>query len=147
MTTELGRQQAALVAALTGTGPAPGGFDTVRLEVARKALLRKRSGEVARSWPRLRAGLGGQFLATFNQWAEHRPTAGGASDGFAFASFLDDRGELPANARGEWAARRLQWVVDAAGTVRRRRLPAVAVVDGRLLTQVGGRVTGWGRAR
>lgn len=147
MATELEEQQAALVAALTGTGPSPAGFDAARLEVARKALLRKRAGELTRSWPLLRAALGAGFLPAFSQWAEHRPTAGGWRDGFAFASFLDQRGELPADARGEWAPRRLQWSVDRTGTVRRRRLPATAVVDGRVLLQVGGRVVGWRRSR
>jgi hypothetical protein len=144
---ELERAQAALVAALTGIGPTPAGFDTVRLDVARRALLRKRSGEVAKSWPLLRAGLGTQYLPTFGNWAAERPTAGGWRDGFAFASYLDQRQELPAAARAEWQRCRLQWSVDAAGTVRRRRWPAVAVVDGRVLVQIGGRVAGWGRMR
>jgi hypothetical protein len=147
MTTELERAQAALVAALTGTGPAPGGFDAARLEVARTALLRKRSGEVGKFWPLLRAGLGPQFLPAFSAWAAERPTSGGWQDGFAFASHLDEQNQLPPSARGEWRRRRLQWSVDRAGTVRRRRSPAVAVVDGRLLVQIGGRVAGWGRLR
>lgn len=147
MSTELARQQAALVAALTGTGEPPTGFDQHRLQVARKALLRKRSGEVAKLWPLLRAALGTGFLPAFSAWAAARPTAGGWSDGFAFATDLAGRDELPATARGEWRRRRLQWCVDRDGTVRRRRWPAAAVVDGRLLVQVGGRVTGWGRPR
>ncbi len=147
MSTELERAQAALVAAITGTGPAPAGFDTIRLDVARKALLRKRSGEVARSWPMLRTGLDSRFLPTFSQWAAERPTAGGWRDGFAFACYLDQRHELPAAARAELLGRRLQWSIGSTGEVRRRRLPAVAVVDGRLLVQFGGRVAGWGRSR
>lgn len=144
---ELERAQAALVAALTGTGPMPSGFDTVRLAVAQKALLRKRSGEVAKSWPELRAALGNRFLPTFGAWAADRPTAGGWRDGFAFAGYLDERHELPAGARAEWQRRRLQWSVGRTGEVRRRKLPAMAVVDGQLLVQVGGRITGLGRSR
>ena len=147
MTTDLAGQQAALVAALTGIGAAPAGFDPVRLEVARKALLRKRSGEVAKSWPLLRAALGPEFLPTFSQWAADRPTSGGWRDGFAFAGQLAERHELPAAARTEWRRRRLQWSVDGTGTVRRRRFPTAAVIDGRLLVQVGGRVVGFGRTR
>lgn len=142
MTAELARAQAALVAALTGTGPTPAGFDAGRLEVARKALLRKRSGEVAKSWPLLRAALGARFLPAFSSWAADRPTTGGWRDGFAFAGYLDQRQELPAAARPEWQRRRLQWSVDRTGTVSRRRMPAVAVADGRVLVQIGGRVIG-----
>ena len=147
MTDDLHRQQAALVAALTGTGPSPRGFDAARLEVARNALLRKRSGEVARSWPMLRAALGAGFLPAFGRWAADRPTAGGFQDGFVFATVLAGRGELPDAAAGEWQERRLQWRVDRTGQARRRRLPAIAVVDGALLVQIGGRVGRWGRAR
>lgn len=142
MTAELERAQAALVAALTGTGPPPAGFDAARLEVARKALLRKRSGEVAKAWPLLRAALGAQLLPTFSSWAADRPTTGSWGDGFAFAGYLDERHELPAAARSEWRRRRLQWSVDRSGAVRRRRLPAAALVDGRLLVQIAGRVIG-----
>lgn len=142
MTAELERAQAALVAALTGAGPVPAGFDAARLEVARKALLRKRSGEVGKAWPLLRAALGPRFLPTFSAWAADRPTSGSWRDGFAFAGYLDERHELPTAARPEWQRRRLQWAVDPSGTVRRRRFPAAGLVNGRLLVQIGGRVIG-----
>lgn len=45
------------------------------------------------------------------------------------------------------ASSRTARVVDRTGTVRRRALPSTAVVDGRLLLQVAGRVVGRGRSR
>ena len=44
---ELAARQAALVAALVSGGEVPDGVDAGRLAVLRRALLRKRAGEVA----------------------------------------------------------------------------------------------------
>ncbi len=143
--TELRQRQADLVAALTGIGPPPPGFDTYRIEVAREALLRKRSGEVARHWPMLRAALGSRFGAEFAAWAAHRPTAGGWRDGFDFAIHLSEQSVLAEIAQLELAERKLRWRYDGTAPPRRRRLPSCAVVGGRLLIAVGGRLLVFGR--
>jgi hypothetical protein len=57
----LAAEQAALVRALVGGGPAPGGFDPERVRATAAALARKRAGEVARAWPGLAAELGPAF--------------------------------------------------------------------------------------
>ena len=96
--------QAALVRALAGGGPVPGGFDRGRVRAASTALARKRAREVARAWPTLAAELGEDFTGEFLAYAAGRPppARGGAlADGLAFADALAGRGRLPGNARVE----------------------------------------------
>lgn len=102
---ELAAAQAALVAALVAGGPLPAGFDPDRVDAARRALLRKRAGEVARAWPLLAGGLGTAFTPRFVRWATGRPPAGSRADGLAFARFLREQGELPPLAAEELATR------------------------------------------
>ncbi|SHM31874.1 hypothetical protein [Cryptosporangium aurantiacum] len=102
---ELAAAQAALVAALVGGGELPPGFDADRVGAARRALLRKRAGEVARAWPLLAASLGAAFTPRFVQWAAGRPPSGSFADGLAFAHSLRDAGELPPLAAEELAQR------------------------------------------
>jgi hypothetical protein len=137
---DLEAAQAELVAALTGVGPVPVGFDAGRLEIARKALLRKRSGEIARTWPLLASSLGDRFLPRFAEFAVHRPTSGSWRDGWDFARQLAATSALPADARLELAERELVWRYDGIRPPRRRRWPAVTAVNGRVLVQVGGRI-------
>jgi hypothetical protein len=96
--------QAALVRALVGGGPVPGGFDPGRVRATSTALARKRAREVARAWPALAAELGEDFTGEFLAYAAGRPppARGGAlADGLAFADGLAGRGRLPGNARVE----------------------------------------------
>jgi hypothetical protein len=96
--------QAALVRALVGGGPVPGGFDPGRVRATSTALARKRAREVARAWPVLAAELGGEFTGRFLAFAAGRPppARGGAlADGLAFARALAGQGRLPGNARVE----------------------------------------------
>ena len=96
--------QAALVRALVGGGPVPGGFDPGRVRATSTALARKRAREVARAWPALAAELGEDFTGEFLAYAAGRPppARGGAlADGLAFARALAVQGRLPGEARVE----------------------------------------------
>ena len=96
--------QAALVRALVGGGPVPGGFDPERVRATADALACKRAREAARAWPVLAAELGGDFTGRFLAFAARNPppARGGAlADGLAFARALAHEGVLPANARPE----------------------------------------------
>ena len=105
MSEELAAAQAALVAALVAGGPLPAGFDTTAVDATRRALLRKRAGEVATAWPLLAASLGTAFTREFMRWAAVRPPTGSTADGLAFAKYLRDAGDLPPLAANELAAR------------------------------------------
>ena len=142
--TSYAQAQADLVAALTGTAAVPSGFDLARVEVARKALLRKRAGEVAKHWPLLRAGLGERFQDEFAQWAAHRPTNGSWLDGWDFARSLRSGSRLTDLAAAELAERELLWHYDGTTPPRRRRGPGIARIDGRLMIRIGGRVRAFG---
>jgi hypothetical protein len=85
MSKPLAQRQAELIACLVAGGPVPKGFDAGRLEATRKALLRKRSGEVARAWPVLAASYGDAWHETFAGWAEGKPPLGSVTDGYDFA--------------------------------------------------------------
>lgn len=106
--TDLSARQAAFVAAITGTGEAPDGFDAKRVEVARRALLTKRAGELAAAWPAVARSLGDQLGPLFAAWAERRPTRGAAYDGREFARA--HWGQLDHAARRE--------VIDAEARIR-----------------------------
>jgi hypothetical protein len=100
----LAAEQAALVQALVGGGPVPGGFDPERVRATSAALGRKRAREVARAWPVLAAELGEDFGGRFLAYAARRPPpprGGALADGPAFARSLGRAGRLPANARAE----------------------------------------------
>ncbi|MFC0530700.1 hypothetical protein [Phytohabitans kaempferiae] len=84
----LAERQAALVAALVAGAPVPPGFDPRLIDAARRALLRKRAGEVARHWPLLAASFGARWTVTFAGWADGRPTQGSFADGLALARSL-----------------------------------------------------------
>jgi hypothetical protein len=122
----LAAQQEALVAALVAGAPPPPGFDAVRLDAARTALLRKRAGEVRRTWPALAAQLGPQWTDAFAGWADGRPTHGALRDGFDFARALARTGDLPQLAVGELAAQEGYWHYDGETAPQPRRLPGPA---------------------
>jgi hypothetical protein len=89
--TSLADQQAALVAALTGAGPVPPGFDPARIHAAAAALAAKRARAVLQVWPGVRRMLGSDFRARFDAYAAHAalPERGGPlADGRAFVRAL-----------------------------------------------------------
>ncbi|MEV4728338.1 hypothetical protein [Micromonospora humida] len=136
----LAARQAALVAALVAGAPLPAGFATDRVDAARRALLRKRAGEVARHWPLLAAGLGDTWPATFAGWAAGRPTAGSLRDGWDLARTLRDQGALPPLGAQELAAREATHRYDGRRPPRRRRVPALARSGDAVALQLAGRV-------
>ena len=104
-------QQAALVAALKLGRLSPDGFDSRCIAAAAQSLARKRSREVARSWPSLVESCGEQFERLFVQFAAADPPAadGPSADGCAFAQWLRSRGRLNDSGRlalGVWRGRR-----------------------------------------
>lgn len=137
---DLAARQAELVAALVAGGPLPAGFAPAPVEAARRALLRKRAGDVARHWPLLAAGLGDAWPATFAGWAAGRPTNGSLRDGWDLARELCDRGTLPPLGAEELAAREAVTRYDGRSAPRPRRLPAVARAGGAVAAQLAGRV-------
>jgi len=136
----LATRQAELVEALTGGKPVPYGFDALKVDAARVALLRKRAGEVARQWPMLGAGFGDRWKASFSSWAATRPTQGSLRDGWDFARDLNGKGELPPIAGPELAEREARWSYDGSTAPRARRGPAVRSAAGAVVVQVAGRV-------
>ncbi|MEV0155701.1 hypothetical protein AB0H57_18415 [Micromonospora sp. NPDC050686] len=137
---ELADRQAALVSALVAGGPLPPGFAAGPVEAARRALLRKRGGEVARHWPLLAAGLGADWPAAFAGWAAGRPGNGSLRDGWDLARTLRERDALPPVAAEELAMREAAARYDGRQTPRPRRLPAVARAGGAVAVQLAGRV-------
>jgi hypothetical protein len=134
---DLGRRQADLVAALVAGGPLPAGFDPHRVDAARRALLRKRAGEVARAWPMLAAAHGSGWVDAFAAWAAGRPPLGSLRDGWDLAR---TRAGLAEPAARELAAREAAWRYDGRSAPRRRWLPAVRRPPGAVVVQVAGRV-------
>ncbi|GAB2457565.1 hypothetical protein [Jatrophihabitans fulvus] len=95
----LREQQEQLVRALVAGGPPPAGTDADRVEVALRALLRKRASEVAWHWPVL---LGDPAVRDrFVAWADGRPKESSFADGLAFARGEQDAGRLGPAARDE----------------------------------------------
>jgi hypothetical protein len=119
---DLAARQAELVAALVAGGPLPAGLDPVRVEAARRALLRKRAAEAARAWPLLAAALGPDWVAVFGADRTGTEPVGGLRDGWDLARRLRGRGELPARAAGELAAREGALRYDGRSAPRLRRL-------------------------
>ncbi|MFF0655247.1 hypothetical protein [Micromonospora tulbaghiae] len=140
MSGDLAARQAELVAALVAGGPLPPGFAPAPVEAARRALLRKRAGDVARHWPLLAAGLGSAWPATFTTWAGGRPANGSLRDGWDLARDLRDRDALPPLGAEELAAREAASRYDGRRPPRPRRLPALARAGGAVAVQVAGRV-------
>jgi hypothetical protein len=122
----LAARQAALTAALVAGAPPPDGIDDRLFGAAKSALLNKRAGEVAHTWPRLAAGLGARWRQQFRAWAAGRPPRGSLCDGFDFARHLAVTGGLPGSATAELVAREGFWVYDGETPPRPRRVPPFA---------------------
>jgi hypothetical protein len=131
MTASLAQRQAELVRCLVAGGPVPEGFDPARLEVARKALLRKRSGEVARAWPELAASYGDKWREVFTAWADGKPPLGSQTDGYDFALEHPPTG-----------AAAVEMMVYEVG---RRKPPAFHYSKGVLVINIAGKVRVFGR--
>jgi hypothetical protein len=136
----LATRQAALVEALTSGKPVPPGFDLLKVDAARVALLRKRAGEVARQWPLLAAASGDGWQREFAGWAAARPTQGSLRDGWDLARDLLARRALPATAGEELAEREVRWSYDGASAPKPRRGPALRAASGAVVVQFLGRV-------
>lgn len=122
---ELAVRQGALVAALVAGAPVPDGFDAADLAVARRALLRKRAGEVRRYWPLLATAFADRWGEVFAAWAAGRAPAGALRDGWDLARHLVAGASMPASAAAELAVREACQRYDGASPPRTRRLPAV----------------------
>jgi hypothetical protein len=86
----LARAQVELLTALVAAGPAPPGFDPVRLGVQADALLAKRREVIARLRPDLVEAAGAEFRSRFDAYARAhpRPAAGARADAAEFARTL-----------------------------------------------------------
>lgn len=134
---DLAARQAALVAALVSGGPVPEGFDPHRVAAARKALLRKRAGLVARIWPMLATEC--RWPDRFTRWAAGRTPHGALRDGFDFARHLRAQGGLSPAATVELAEYEVLWRYDGRRSPRRRRLPTLRRAGDVWLVQIHGR--------
>jgi hypothetical protein len=119
----LADRQAALVAALVAGGPAPAGFDPDRLAAAQRALLRKRAAAAAVEWPLLDRSFGARWPDTFSRLRAGQDPVGGLRDGWHVARALRERGELPAAAAAELAAREAELRYDDPAFWDGRRAP------------------------
>jgi hypothetical protein len=105
----LARAQAALLRAVLAEGPAPAGFDAVRLRALADALRAKRRRVVAGLDPELPARLGDRFAPLFDEYARENPRRDGGTsreDAATFARWLTERDELPQTRRRWWRRRR-----------------------------------------
>jgi len=119
----LADQQTGLVAALTGNGPLPPGFDAVRLRAAADALAFKRARAVAQAWPSVRAMLGAEFRACFAAYALTAPIpqlGGPLADGRRLLRYVAARMPLNDDARLQALAVDLRYRLTAEGLLRRR---------------------------
>jgi hypothetical protein len=132
---ELAAAQEALVAALVAGGPLPPGFDAAGVEAASRALLRKRAGEVARTWPRLAMAYGERWPVAFAEWARDRPAQGAWRDGWDFARARP--GSRTRAAALELALREAEWSYDGRTEPRRRRVSARRVPGGMIVRAFG----------
>jgi hypothetical protein len=136
----LATRQARLVEALTSGKPVPPGFDLVKVDAARVALLRKRAGEVAWHWPMLAAAFGDGWKREFGEWAAARPTQGSLRDGWDLARDLLARDALPATAGEELAEREARWIYDGYSAPRPRRGPALRAASGTVVLKIAAHV-------
>jgi len=127
----LAKRQAEVVRCLVAGGPVPEGFDPGRLEATRKALLRKRAGEVGRAWPELAASYGDRWHETFAAWADGKAPLGSMLDGYDFA--LE---HAPSGAAA------VELMVYEVG---RRKPPAFQYRHGVLVINISGKVRVFGR--
>jgi len=119
----LAEQQAALVAALTGQGPLPAGFDAARVRAAADALAFKRARAVAQAWPSVRAMLGADFRASFAACAASAPLpqhGGPLADGRRFVRYVAARVPLTDDIKLQALSIDLRYRQTAAGLLRRR---------------------------
>jgi hypothetical protein len=129
----LAARQAELVAALVAGGSVPTGFDTVRLDATRRALLRKRAGEAAKAWPLLAASFGAEWPRAFAAHRVDHEPVGAQRDGWDVARALHRRGELGAGAAAELAERDAAFSYDGHTDPRPRRMVRVHRSLARLL--------------
>lgn len=125
MQTRLATQQAALVSALIRGGVAPAGFEASGLKVAAESLSRKRCRSAARAWPALAHALGEDFRGRFAAYANTIPLpphGGPLADGRGFADWLNDRGQLPEDARLQILAVDLRFKRNTTGLFPRKVL-------------------------
>ncbi|MBA9006640.1 hypothetical protein [Thermomonospora cellulosilytica] len=134
---ELAAAQEALVAALVAGGPVPPGFDPALVGAASRALLRKRAGEVARTWPALAASFGPRWAERFARWAEGRPPRGSWRDGWDFARAHRDT--LDPAATRELALAEARWCYDGTGEPRPRRFALRRIPGAGVAVVVSGR--------
>lgn len=113
----LAARQAALVDALVAGGPPPPGFDTARLDATRRALLRKRAGLAAESWPLLAASFGGSWNAVFARHRDGHEPVGALRDGWDVARAVTG---LTGAAAAELAAREAAFRYDGRRAPRPR---------------------------
>lgn len=126
----LAEQQAALVAALTGNGPVPAGFDVDRVQAAADALAAKRARAVAQAWPGLRAMLGNTLRARFATYAATTPLpawGGPLVDGRRFVAALARDTALSPDVALQALACDQHWRLTADGATA-RRWPRIAVL-------------------
>jgi hypothetical protein len=128
----LAERQAELVAALVAGGSTPSGFDEGDLDLARRALLRKRAGSAEREWPLLAAALGERWYPTFARLRATAEPVGGLRDGWDLARALRRRGELPASAVAELTDRETAFSYDGRHAPRPRRSAALRRLARRL---------------
>jgi len=119
----LAEQQANLVAALTGKGPLPPGFDATRLRAAAAALAFKRARAVAQAWPSLHAMLGNDFRACFAAYAAQAPIpqhGGPLADGRAFVRYVAARMPVTDEVKQQILSVDLRYRQASTGLLRRR---------------------------
>jgi hypothetical protein len=116
----LAHRQADLVAALVAGAPVPPGFDRALIRTAQQALLRKRAGEVARTWPLLAATAGDGWADEFARWATGRPPHGSLRDGWDLARAWSAGGRLAGPAARELAEREATFSYDGQREPRAR---------------------------
>lgn len=122
----LADRQSELVRTLVAGGQVPTGFDGALLAAARKALLRKRAGEVRRVWPCLAASYEDRWVPVFSAWADGRPSRGSLRDGHDFARAHPPTGQAA-----------IELMVHDA---RMRRYPTIRVGHGVVVLQFAGRI-------
>jgi hypothetical protein len=97
-TENLAVQQAALAAALVGNGSPPDGFDTQRIALASRMLVRKRAHAAVASWPAFAQLYGANIERDFAAYAQSHPLTPATTpkqDLLAFAKHLEDEEKLP----------------------------------------------------